>query len=45
LRRERGGTVGVRDGGEKLVRVQDLLFEESLEEDSAHLAGSEHGDT
>ena len=45
LRGERRGAVGVGDGGEKLVRVQDLLFEEGLEENSAHLAGSEHGDT
>jgi hypothetical protein len=32
------------DGGEKLIGVQNLLLKEGLEEDSAHLAGSEHGD-
>ena len=41
---ERGGAVGVGNGCDELLRREDLLLEEGLEQDAAHLAGSENGD-
>ena len=44
LRGERGGALGVGDGGEEAVGREDLLLEEGLEENAAHFAGAEDGD-
>jgi hypothetical protein len=41
---EREGAVGVLDGGDDLVRQQEVVFEEGLEENAAHFAGAEDGD-
>ena len=44
LRRERGGALGVGDGGEEAVGREDLLLEERLKKNAAHFAGAEDGD-